>query len=104
MELLKQTNSIEGKVGVAFGFRFKTKAPSNFSGTFAKFCGSHPPMRNPKTGFQQRNQCFNHLLKADKLQWHTFVIENEWEIVPGDWKLYIQHEGMILAEKSFIIK
>ena len=104
MHLIKETNKIKGKVGVTFGFRFKPTTSSQLKDTLVKFCGSHPPMKNDSTGVQLQNECFNYLIKPNKVQWHAFSIEKEWEIVRGNWSLYIEHNDKVLAKKQFLIE
>lgn len=103
MEIIKKTYTIDAEIGIAFGFRFIQNKNSNFSKTQVKFCGEHPPMKNPETCKVATKECFNYQLKPKKLQWHTYVIENNWELIPGNWKLFIEHDDKILAEKNFVI-
>lgn len=104
MRLVNKTNKVKGEIGVVFGFRFKPKQSDQMSNTQVKYCGSHPPMKNKLTEVQLETECFDYIIKPNKIQWHTFVIENDWEIVPGKWSLYIEQNNKILAKRDFIIE
>jgi hypothetical protein len=104
IRFLKKTDKVEGKIEVEFGILYKIHGPSEPR----KVPGQHiwifpKAMTNPKNNrtSQRAARDFSYTLEEN---WHSaYSFDNDWEIIPGVWRVEIWVAGQKLAEKSFTV-
>jgi len=101
-ELLKQTDTVQAKIGTAFGFRFAI--PQELQQTQLKYVYLLPEMKNPVTG-----QTFS---KFESLGVETghgpssgmfYNLTDPWELVTGEWTFQAFAYDRKLLEKKFTV-
>jgi hypothetical protein len=103
--LIQTTDRIPAKLGVIFGIGFVVDAPANIREvTFRRITRFPPPgLTNPKTG---RTHLFNESLRTYQVgqKLHaTYGFDEEWEIVPGTWRIELWDSEHKAAEKAFFV-
>lgn len=100
-ELVEETTEIPAKVGTRFGVYHAFEGcggPASYPITVRIH---HPPMTNPKTGKTTTVE-----------QWEThsypviatftgYLFEDEWEAVPGEWRIELLVDGEVAASQKF---
>ena len=90
-KLIQQTEIIEARIGLSYGFRFIIKGHPKGEKIALSCDAIHPAMTNPQTGKTFTEETFDHYFIIGKINRHSFKIEEEWELVPGEW-LYRQKD------------
>lgn len=101
--VVKTTDVVEAKLGVAFGINFRITEPPLGSGVTTLVKIQHPPITNPVTG---RTVTVDEDTRRDvsgASTYSAFVFENDWEIVPGPWTFTVFANGKRVLEKTFTV-
>lgn len=104
IELLKQTNSIEGSLGTQFGVKYFVKGSPKGANVPLSVRMVHPKMTNPDT---LQTSTIDEWIANNKIGSSNFsgwIFEYEWEIVPGEWTIQLLYDGEILAAKKFSVQ
>ena len=104
-KLAVSTRNIPGQLGVIFGFRYKVIGPSTGDDveltkvTTFPSPGLRPPGASaplPKTERTLRN-------KIGETRFTSYVLSEEYEVVPGVWTIELWSGGRRLASQSFTV-
>jgi hypothetical protein len=106
-ELLETGSQFPARQGLNFGYRYTLSSPGENRCRVGGFDMRiiHPPMRGPDS--QERaesiipmNVCFNNG-KSDEFV--IYGLEEEFEVLPGEWILQVRHNGEVLLSRSFTL-
>jgi len=101
--VIKTTDVIEAKPGVAFGINFRLTEPPLGTSVATLVRIQHPPITNPVT---RRTVTVDEDKRRDVSgapTYSAFVFENDWEIVPGPWTFEVFANGRRVLEKTFTV-
>jgi hypothetical protein len=101
-KLLKSTTNVPARIGIRFGFRYEILGtPSNAPITLT-MVGKHPPIKNATTGKIETKDTYR--LQSWIGQTYTSnSLDEESNLVPGEWTFEVWYEGKKLCEQSFLI-
>ena len=100
-ELLEETTRIPAKVGTRFGIHFlfdDCAGPEKYPVTVRVH---HPPMTNPKTGRTTRVEEWEMTGYPIIARFTGYLFEEEWEAVPGRWRIDLVVDGKVVARQKF---
>lgn len=96
--------AVDGKVGTQFGVEFRIEGPPASDSVTLHLALTFPPegLRNPNTGNLLHSiKMAVPNLKIGALCLFGYGFDNDWEIVPGEWKEQILYHDRVLAERTF---
>jgi hypothetical protein len=100
--LVQATTNIPARLGTRFGFHYTIRGTPSNAPILLTMVGEHPPLTNPKTGRTQARDEYE--LQSWIGQTYTsFLFEEQWELIPGEWKFEVWHEGKKLCNQSFTV-
>lgn len=100
--LVQATTNVPARVGTRFGFRYTILGTPSNAPIVLKMVGEHPPYKNPKKGKIGTRDEYE--LNSWAGQTYTsYLLEEEWELIPGKFKFEVWHRGKKLCEQSFMI-
>ena len=104
IELLKQTDTIEGSIGTQFGVKYFVKGLPKRANVPLSVRLLHPITTNPDT--QQTSTIEEWIAKAKigTANYCGWIFEYKWEIVPGEWTIQLLYDGETLAEKKYTVQ
>ena len=107
-ELLETGSQFPARQGLHFGYRYTLSSPGE------NRCGIegfdmrviHPPMRGPDGRERAESiipmtMCFKDGKADDFL---IYGLEEEFEVLPGQWILQVRHNGEVLLSRSFMLR
>ena len=97
-KLLSETEQIPATVGTVFGIRMTLDGESTAS---LSFRWTFPAMQNPANGQIWTEMTGTQELSSDQVNPFLARLNNDWEVVPGDWTLQILSSEQVVAEKVF---
>ncbi len=100
--LAEKTTRVPARIGVAFGFTYFLKGEPEGTSIPLRYAWESPGITAPGKNvvFQEE---FPWTSKIGSYGRHLFRFEQEWELIPGVWKLQIYHGEQVLAEQSFTV-
>lgn len=104
-KLIESTTTVPARIGLEFGIQYAIVGSPKGAQLPIRIVNVYPKqgLRNPKTGKTvQRAEIVRDKVIGD-LIYAGYAFENEWEIVPGVWKIELWHENRKLAEQSFTV-
>jgi hypothetical protein len=101
-KLIQSTTNVPAKIGTRFGFRYRIKGSPTNAPIVLTMVGEHPPYKNPKTGKSQARDEYQ-LESWIGETYTSYLLENEWELIPGPFKFEVWHQGKKLCEQAFMI-
>ena len=104
IELLKQTDTIDGSIGTQFGVKYFVKGLPKGANVPLSVRLLHPITTDPDT--QQTSMIEEWIAKAKigSANYSGWIFEYKWEIVQGEWTILISYNGKKLAEKKFTVQ
>jgi len=102
--LIEQTDKIPAKLGTRFGFRYTINGYPNGEKVDITLKMISPVIKRPNDNREFSLQ--EVVLENETIGVNTYsdyVFEEPWEMVPGEWRLQLFHNGKKLAEKTFYI-
>ena len=99
-EHVRTTDRIETKKGVLFGIEFEIAESGDGSEVEIEVVHLHPPIRSPsKAEYTRQNYTVK---KKLGLPHHAlYMLEDDYELVTGMWRIQIHCQGRKCLEKSF---
>ena len=104
IELLKQTDTIEGSTGTQFGVKYFVKGSPKGANVPLSVRVLHPITTNPNTQQTSTIEAWIANAKIGSANYSGWIFEYKWEIVPGEWTIQLLYEGEKLAEKKYTVK
>ncbi|MBI3549643.1 MAG: DUF3859 domain-containing protein [Elusimicrobia bacterium] len=104
--LVKKGDRVDAKVGARFGFRFNVHgAPANAVVTVKEVtifpkAGIRDPERK-KTFFQEESA---KAVRIGQNAYRGYLLEKDWEVVPGDWAFEIWYGDKRIAREVFTLE
>jgi hypothetical protein len=105
IRLLQTTRNVPARRGVEFGFRYVViGAPVGVAVPFHMVTiFPSPGLKNPRqTADHDRNE-FDRTKMIGTTQFRSYVLDNDWEVVPGVWIFQVWYQGRKLAEQKFTL-
>jgi hypothetical protein len=104
-KLLQSTDTVVGKLGVEFGLRYVViGSPEGGEVTVdLVYIYPSPGLKDPAEAEPALETRFSRTKKIGETTYIGYGFENDWEIVPGEWRFEIWHDGKKLAEESFTV-
>lgn len=106
VKFVSRTHTIDGKVGVNFGFSYTVFTKTNGATVELKFVtifpkqGMHDPATD-KTQFRNEYSRTVPVVSGQSVHHFGYTFDNDFEIVPGTWTFQIWSGDRKLAEQSF---
>lgn len=104
IELVKQTGTIDGLLGVQFGVKYFIEGSPKGASVPLSVRLFHPKTTNPDTQQASTMDEWIANAKVGKANYSGWIFEYQWEITPGEWTIQLLHEGVTLAEQKFIVQ
>jgi hypothetical protein len=105
VKLVEKTEKIPAKIGTSFGLQFLVEGKPKGEAVVLKIVllFPQPGLRNPKTDkiyhkLEGPNKCM-----IGETSYTGFEFEQEWNLVPGEWKIQLWYNDKMMAEKAFSI-
>lgn len=99
-KLVRETTLVPAKKGVRFGFRYSVEGSPDGKAVYLDMKHSHPPIQAP--GQSEPSTESSYRLKSWIGDTYTsFKMQEDWEVVVGDWVFQVWHDGALLAEQKF---
>jgi hypothetical protein len=99
----ERTLQIPATLGTHFGIIYVVKGKPDGTDVYIRLKISHPPMKNPET---KKNYTFTDSIRLVKIgahEFHGWLFENKWEIVPGQYFFQIFDNNKELGKKTFTV-
>jgi tetratricopeptide (TPR) repeat protein len=100
--LVEATTNVPARIGTRFGLRYTIHGAPLNAPIDLTMVGEHPPYRNPKTGKTQARDVYG-LQSWIGETYTSYLLSEEWELIPGKFRFEVWHEGKKLCEQSFMI-
>lgn len=101
-ELVNSTTNIPARVGIRFGFRYEILGTPTNAPITLTMVGKHPPIKNAKTGKLETKDTYSLRSWVGKT-YTSNSLDEESDVVPGQWTFEVWHEGKKLCEQSFLV-
>ena len=103
VEFETQTDRIRAKKGTTFGITYRLSNLGTNSSVSLEVLWSHPPFKPPKQGepLTQRVPIIHNSKAATRPRHLTYTLDEEYELVPGDWTGSVYYSGKLIATKVF---
>ena len=99
-KLVRETTRIPAKKGIRFGFRYTIEGEPEGETIYLDMKHKHPPIKAPEQATPSTESTYR--LKSWIGRTYTsFLMEEDWEVVTGDWIIQIWHNGIMLLEQKF---
>lgn len=96
--IAETTGTIPARIGVQFGILFLA---AGIAEETVEVVWQAPPLTNPEQQRTYTTWKYPFRVSRDKPDLIGYRFDAEWELVPGEWTVRIQHAGRVLAEQSF---
>jgi hypothetical protein len=100
--LLQSTTNIPARLGTRFGFRYRILGQPKNAPVMLRMVGVHPPFTNPKTGKTASRDEYQ-LQSWIGDTYTCYILDEDWELIPGKWTFEVWHEDKKLCEQSFMV-
>jgi hypothetical protein len=102
---VQTTRSVPARRGVEFGFRYVVVgAPAGMAVPFHMVTiFPRAGLKNPATQQVMIHSEFDRVKMIGTTQYRSYVLDNDWEAVPGVWIFQIWYQGRKLAEQAFTV-
>ncbi len=100
--LAEETTRVPARIGVAFGFTYFLNGKPEGRSVPLRYIWETPGVAAPGKSVLFREE-FPWKCKTGSIGRHLVRFEEEWELVPGVWKLQVFREEQVLAEQSFTV-
>ncbi|TWT76502.1 hypothetical protein CA13_69970 [Planctomycetes bacterium CA13] len=97
-QFMQSTIQIVAKIGVEFGFVINVKGGKN---EVLDYCIEHPGIKDAKGKVRAP---FDGCVYVKQNDWNFYLGDTIWEPVDdkrGDWRMFVEIDGNIVAEKTF---
>jgi hypothetical protein len=104
-KLVQATDTVAGKVGVEFGFRYTIAGEPSGEPVKLDIVITYPApgLKNPGESAPTLETRYSRDKTIGETLYCGYGFENDWEVVPGKWTFAIWHDGRKLAEESFTV-
>jgi hypothetical protein len=99
--VVEPASRIPAQRGVGFGAVYELMVPAELEGAPIEVRWDFPPMRDPESGALTASYGFQTEAFDEETVNVTYVFEEAWELVPGEWVLQILHQNQVVARKAF---
>jgi hypothetical protein len=100
--LLESTTNVPARLGVRFGFRYEILGTPTNAPIALTIVAKHPPLKNPVTGKAGTQDAYQ-LRSSIGKTYTSNSLDDESDLVPGQWTFEVWHEGEKLCEQSFLV-
>ena len=101
-KLLNNTTNVPARLGIRFGFRYEILGTPTNAPITLTMVGKHPPIKNAKTGKLETKDTYSLRSWVGKT-YTSNSLDEESDLVPGQWTFEVWHEGKKLCEQSFLV-
>jgi len=101
-KLLKNTTNVPARVGIRFGFRYEILGTPTNAPITLTIVGKHPPIKNATTGKIETKDTYSLRSWIGKT-YTSNSLDEESDLVPGQWTFEVWHGGKKLCEQSFLV-
>ena len=100
--LVQATTNVPARSGTRFGFRYTIIGTPSNAPIVLTMVGEHPPFKDPKTGKTQTREEYE-LQSWIGETYTSYLLEEDWELIPGKFKFEVWHNRKKLCEQSFMV-
>ena len=100
---IQTTDKIPLKKGIRFGYKYIIRGKPKEAIVTLRFKDSYPGLKDPRRSELMYHGEYNSNEKMGIQLVNGYMLEEDWELVPGEWTFAIWHNGKKLAEKTFIL-
>lgn len=101
--LLCQTNYIPAEVGIRFGFKYSVRGFVSEEQAVLRLLYKFPKMKNPESDMILTRYEGTVLYSSNKSSYMIYMLENQWECVPGSWEFEVWYRKTLLYRQVFIL-
>jgi hypothetical protein len=99
--LIESTTNVPARIGTSFGFRVKfLGTPSNEVVPCTAKC-LHPKLTDPSSGRSSQVDQWDISGLSRQDGYVGYTLDNDWELVPGQWTLQVFQDSRLVLEKTF---
>ncbi len=99
-KLLRSTTNVPARLGTRFGFRYEIIGTPTNAPIMLTMVGKHPPIKSPKTGKLETTDTYRLRSWIGKT-YTSNSLDEQSDLVPGQWTFEVWYEGRKLCEQSF---
>jgi hypothetical protein len=99
-KLLTNTTNVPARIGVRFGFRYEILGTPTNAPIVLTMIAKHPPIKNPVTGKTETKETYALRSWIGKT-YTSNSLEEESDLITGQWIFEVWYEGKKLCEQSF---
>ena len=105
MKKLEDTTTVQARPGLEFGIEYLIVGEPKGAQVPIRIVNVYPKqgLRNPETRKTIRRGEIVRNKTIGDVVYTGYAFENQWEIVPGVWKIELRHKNRKFAEQSFTI-
>ena len=102
-KLVAATTRIEAKLGVHFGIRYRVVGRPNLATIKLTSVTQYPApgLKNPKSADNQARGEHPLFATIGQLNYRGYVLEHDWELVPGTWTMELWDGNRKLTSQAF---
>jgi hypothetical protein len=101
-KLVRSTTNVPVRLGVRFGFRYEILGSPANAPIMLTMVGRHPPIKNPGTGKIETKETYQLRSWIGKT-YTSNSLDDESDLVAGQYTIEVWHEGRKLCEQSFLL-
>ena len=95
---------IVAKIGTQFGIQVQVNGSPDSAIANLRTRVTHPLMRNPKTEEEGTQDEWDSPMNIGYARYAGWQFEEDWELLPGAWKIEILHKDKVLASQEFTVE
>jgi hypothetical protein len=101
-KLINSTTNVPARIGIRFGFRYEILGTPTNAPITLTMVGKHPPIKNATTGKIETKDTYRLTSWVGKT-YTSNSLDEESDLVLGQWTFEVWHEGKKLCEQSFFV-
>jgi hypothetical protein len=104
-KLVRRSNIVPATIGTHFGFRYSIVGNPNGAAVNLRMVGQYPSggAHDQTTGQTLKGWEFVSPAILGAESYYDYALEQDWELIPGNWTLEIWQGNRKLAEQSFTV-
>lgn len=103
VNIMEKTDTIKGEIGLLFGTQFEIKSEKDEYLT-TKRTWTFPIETEMEDGRKTKSSTRTMHISTNSPKWTYYTIENENEIIPGEWSVQYVYKGKVIYFKRFYMK
>ncbi len=96
-----ECEKVTAKIGTQFGIQVQINGAPELQVAPVVTRVTHPPITNPETGKTSTVDQWDSPMNIGYARFAGWHFEDEWELVPGEWRIEILYQNKVLVKQDF---